>query len=184
MQNFQLLAQGIDVTPLLLAIKRQPELFQRETFRQEMPDSMHKDTEAILLRWQISNGPDRQALDELECHFTSSWWDLPQARALVLAILQRVEGIRLGRVMIARLKPGGHIRPHSDAEQAITYVPYYNRFHLPLETMAGNWFRCAQEVIHMQAGELWWFANTVEHEVVNESTEDRLHLILDIQVCP
>jgi aspartyl/asparaginyl beta-hydroxylase (cupin superfamily) len=33
----------------------------------------------------------------------------------------------------------------------------------------------------MAAGEVWWFDNTVEHEVVNNSADDRIVLICDIR---
>lgn len=180
MRYFQRLAQGIDVAPLLLAVKRQPALFAAQTFRQEAPGSMHADTDAILLRWQQAGDTD-----PLDCRFTDAWTQLPPVRALVLGVMQRVDGIRLGRVLIARLKPYGDIRSHRDTDQDTAgYVQRYARFHLPLETAADVWFRCHDETVHMAAGELWWFANQEEHEVMNNSGDARLHLIVDVEVAP
>jgi hypothetical protein len=33
----------------------------------------------------------------------------------------------------------------------------------------------------MQTGQVWWFQNALEHEVINNSAEARLHLIIDIR---
>jgi hypothetical protein len=33
----------------------------------------------------------------------------------------------------------------------------------------------------MRTGEVWWFNNAIEHEVVNNSADDRIHLIVDIR---
>jgi hypothetical protein len=179
MRYFQQLAAGIDVAPLLLAIKRQEHLFQAQTLRQDAPGSMHADTDAILLRWQQQGDP------LLDCRFTDAWTRLPQARDLVLGILRRVEGIRLGRVMVARLKAHGRILPHRDTDQDTAgYVKTFSRFHLPLQTSPGCVFTCQDEALSMDAGSLYWFANWERHEVQNASDVARLHLIVDCEVAP
>jgi hypothetical protein len=33
----------------------------------------------------------------------------------------------------------------------------------------------------MAQGEVWWFDNSQEHEVMNDSKDERLHLIVDIR---
>jgi hypothetical protein len=34
----------------------------------------------------------------------------------------------------------------------------------------------------MAPGEIWWFDNSVEHEVINNSAGDRIHLIVDVRM--
>jgi hypothetical protein len=33
----------------------------------------------------------------------------------------------------------------------------------------------------MAPGEAWWFDNAQEHEVINNSADDRIHMIVDIR---
>jgi hypothetical protein len=33
----------------------------------------------------------------------------------------------------------------------------------------------------MAPGETWWFQNAVEHEVINNSPIERIHLVIDIR---
>jgi hypothetical protein len=33
----------------------------------------------------------------------------------------------------------------------------------------------------MPQGSVWWFQNAIEHEVVNNSPGDRIHMIVDIR---
>jgi len=33
----------------------------------------------------------------------------------------------------------------------------------------------------MRPGELWWFENAIEHEVTNNSANDRIHMIIDLR---
>jgi hypothetical protein len=35
----------------------------------------------------------------------------------------------------------------------------------------------------MKTGDIWWFDNSQEHEVLNNSADDRLALIVDIRPC-
>jgi hypothetical protein len=78
---------------------------------------------------------------------------------------------------------------HSDrigpAEEAFPdRVPpalYYERYQLPLTTGPGVVFRCGDEVAEMATGDCWWFNNQLEHEVINNSGQDRLSLIVDIR---
>jgi hypothetical protein len=45
----------------------------------------------------------------------------------------------------------------------------------------GVTFRCGDEKVHMETGEVWWFQNALEHEVINNSAHERIHLIIDIR---
>ena len=178
MRNFELIAVGLDVVPLLLAIKRRPELFKINTLRQDFPGSPHKDTESIILRWQAEKTMEK-ALDEHENVSQPAYLLLPEARQIIMQLMARVGGERLGRAMIVRLPPGGHIPAHVDTG---SHAEYYDRFHVVLQSKFGNKFRCGGEIVEMQPGQIWWFQNKVGHEVINNSDEDRLHLIVDIRL--
>ena len=53
------------------------------------------------------------------------------------------------------------------------------RIHIPVITHASVIFHCGQQRLHMQAGECWIFDSWRRHMVVNPSTQDRVHLVID-----
>lgn len=185
MQNFLKIADGINVQPLLLALYRQPGIFTSHSFRQTVPGSPHAAAEDILLRCQPMDG---SCADSRESVWYEASHGLPEARRLVMALMGMVEGERLGRVMITRLTYPHTIRPHSDVgDHPLQYerVRYWGRYHIALQTDPAALFWCADEVVHMAAGECWYFRNDLEHEVFwadpgERVPQQRIHLIVDI----
>ena len=53
------------------------------------------------------------------------------------------------------------------------------RIHIPVITNRTVMFQCGRERIHMAAGECWIFDSWRRHRVVNESSETRIHLVID-----
>ena len=92
--------------------------------------------------------------------------------------MARVGGERLGRVMVNKLRPGGRIFAHADTP---VHADYWDRYHVVLQSAPGCNFRCGEETVYMPPGRVWWFQNAIEHEVVNNSGDDRIHMIVDIR---
>jgi hypothetical protein len=61
------------------------------------------------------------------------------------------------------------------------HAEYWDRFHVCLASAPGANFRCGDEWVHMNPGEIWWFNNRLEHEVINNSGADRIHMVVDIR---
>ena len=53
------------------------------------------------------------------------------------------------------------------------------RIHIPIVTDPSVIFHCGQESLHMRPGECWIFDSWRRHRVVNPSTRDRIHLVID-----
>jgi hypothetical protein len=51
MNNFQKLASGVNILPLLLAIKRRPDLWKADTYLRDYPQGPFGDIESIILRF-------------------------------------------------------------------------------------------------------------------------------------
>lgn len=174
------------VDPLLLAIKRQPQLWREDTYLRDYPQGPFGDTETIMLRFPVKTVKESQ--DELEKYGHSDsqhesvdyppFAYLPEARGIVFGLMATVQGERLGRVMINRLRPGGRIAAHADTP---VHADYYSRHHVVLQTAPGASFRCGDETLYLERGTVWWFNNKLEHEVVNNSTMDRIHMIVDVK---
>lgn len=185
MKNFLRLGEGVNILPLLLAVQQKPYLWNQNTLRQTHQYSPHGEVEDIWLRFNdlkpFEGRTEAEARDEfLDQHESicyPGWHELPEAQHIVHSINAQVKGFRIGRVMLTRLAPGKRIYPHVDTGDHATY---YERFHVVLQSSPGCLFRCGDETVQMRTGECWWFQNQVEHEVVNNGLDDRVHLIVDI----
>lgn len=176
MNNFYRLADNVDVVPLMNALNANPDLWNQHTVRTQHEETAHGQVSDILLRF---NDLDGGIIDNKECINFPAIWRLPQARQMINALMARVEGERLGRCIIAKLPVGASILPHIDGGAPATY---YDRYHIVLASTAGCLFRCGDETVNMKTGEVWWFNNAIEHEVINNSAHDRINLIVDIRV--
>lgn len=186
MRNFLKIGQGTDVMPLMAAIARQPDLWKVDTYLRDYPQGPFGDIDSIILRFpkKIIAATAEEAeqhlasIDQHESHSTPAYASLPEARPLVMALMGYVGGTRLGRVIINRIRPAGCITPHCDTPD---HAEYFDRHHIVLQSAPGVVFRAEDEKVYMGSGETWWFNNAVEHEVVNNSAIDRIHLIVDVR---
>ena len=186
LRNFLKLNDGTNVMPLLLAIRRRPELWKEDTYLRDYPQGPFSMIESIMLRFPVKGVAETE--QELQDHHSRydqhesidypAYKLLTEARPLVMGLMAYVSGERLGRVMINKIAPGGRIFPHADTP---AHADYYSRFHVVLESYPGVQFRCGDETTYMPPGSVWWFNNKLAHEVVNDSPGDRIHMIVDIR---
>lgn len=181
MKNFLKIADNVGVMPLLVDIARQPELWKEDTYLRDYPQGPFGDVETIFLRFPPDSVTEmeRDARDQHESINRVEQRYLPHARPMFMNLLAAVQGERIGRVMINKLKPGGRIFPHADTP---AHAEYWDRFHICLQGGPGSLFRCGDETVCMRPGEVWWFQNLIEHEVTNNSTDDRIHMIVDVRL--
>ena len=190
MRYFHKLASGLDVRVLVHSIARQPELWNVNRLRTTYPGTPHTEVSDIWLRFQDSAQVEepqagevtvergRMFLDEHESINYPAFACLPAARQIIWDLMRLVEGERLGRVLITRLAPGCKIAPHADGG---AHAAYYDRYHVALVVLPGVVFRAGNEQVLMTTGDVWWFDNSQEHEVINNSADDRLTMIVDIR---
>ena len=81
-----------------------------------------------------------------------------------------------GRSRLMGLGPGAVVPSHVDIHY---YWRTHIRIHVPVITNPGVRFFCGGDVVHMQPGEAWVFDSFRLHEVRNEGSEKRTHLVLD-----
>lgn len=179
MKNFQQL-YTFDPVHLVNQIARQPNLWKEDTYLRDYAQGPFGDCETIFLRFPPASVSEleRGQKDQHECVWMDGAVHLPAARALIFLLMGRIEGERLGRVMINKLRAGGRIYPHPDTP---AHAEYWDRFHFVLQSGPGCNFRAGDETVNMPTGTVWWFQNAVEHEVVNNSADDRLHMVVDIR---
>jgi hypothetical protein len=167
MKNFHFLASGVDVNPLMLAIRRRPDLWKEDTFLRHYPQGPFGETETIMLRFpekveglteeQIDLYKQNQlaGYDQYEAIDYPPYKVLHEARPLVRDLMARVAGERLGRVMINKIVPGGRIFAHADTPEQTRY--------------------------YTLTGECFWFDNSQVHSVENNSADERVSMVVDVR---
>lgn len=95
------------------------------------------------------------------------------AAALSRAPLAPIPG-KAPSAFFSMLKPGAHIPPHTGVTNTRAII------HLPLVIPPGCEFRVGGETRTWKEGEAFAFDDTIEHEAVNRSGENRLVLIFDV----
>ena len=82
----------------------------------------------------------------------------------------------LARSRLMRLAARSEVSPHVDFN-----YHWYNRvrIHIPVITNEQVVFYCGDEQVHMRAGECWIFDSWRNHNVINSSDQDRVHLVVD-----
>ncbi len=188
MRNFMQVGNDAPVLPLLMALQRKPELWNRATLRQDFPGSPHAAVDDIWLRMEDIGhldpaDPDLGAKSEAaERIWQPAWFELPEARGLVVPLMQRVGAYELARVIITRLPPGKSILPHADTQGAYANLPDIARYHIVLQGLPGSLFHAGDETVTMLTGSVWWFDAHQVHACDNFSADDRLHLLVDVRV--
>ena len=85
-------------------------------------------------------------------------------------------GVVWSRSRLLRLAPGATVPEHAD----INYHWFTRvRLHIPIVTRPEVRFHCADQVVHMAAGEAWVFDNWRSHRVENFTPDERIHLVAD-----
>jgi len=168
--NYLRLHDNLDIELLRSRVEQIPAAKWRESERERLFD-VHRDTEALLL-----------------VHFEDHKYAEPDYRPLYFELQDELRPVVdyvadyyrdngfVVRLLLAKLKPGGRIPPHTDAGYSLLNC---HRIHLPLTTNDGVAFVIGGETRHMRVGELWEINNGTVHAVENRGTEDRIHLIVD-----
>jgi hypothetical protein len=173
MRNFHRLAQGLAVGPLMASIARHPDLWDSDKLRTGIANGPHAEASDIILRFGKPDINDLYPSDDRPA------MALLGAKGMALQIMTLVGGSELGRVLVTRLEPGKHILPHADEG---TYSDRFDRYHVCLQSLPGNLFRCGDEAISPETSDLWWFNSSIEHEIANNSKDDRITLIVDVRI--
>lgn len=128
-------------------------------------------------------------LEDLPVHDTvtlEKWGSMKQllgrARRHILAhpkLAQALDNAApVSRAMLTVLAKEGVIAWHCDDGP---YHEKHLRFHVPLVTNPYCTMYSANEQVHMNVGDLWWFNNRVPHCAANWGTVPRIHLIFEMR---
>lgn len=183
MRQFYKLAEGLEVWPVLHQLARNEDLWNANRFRTEFPGTPHADADDIIIRFSDTATLDTttRVMGDTRPVWHPAAAKLPALRPIINALMSQVNAYELGRVLIARLRPGGRILPHADNEGDYVHAADIARYHVVLQGLPGCLFHCGTETVQMRTGEVWWFNAHEVHSVENNSTDDRIHLLVDVR---
>jgi hypothetical protein len=81
-----------------------------------------------------------------------------------------------GRSRFMGLAAGSEVPRHIDVHY---YWRTHWRIHIPVITNPGVLFTCGEQTVHMASGDCWVFDSFRWHDVQNNGSEQRIHLVLD-----
>lgn len=180
MNNMMHIASGINVLPLQLALKRNPQLWNEITSRTEHPESPHRDVSDIHIRYNDLKNHENRVQFNLE--HDSVWYPsvavLPEVKEIAFQLMGLVRGERLGGILITRIPPGKQCFPHIDGGW---HASYYDKYAIQIQGNAEQAFCFDNESFSAAPGDVYWFDNSTSHWVTNNSNEDRITLIVCIR---
>jgi len=183
---FQKIAEGVDTVPVLSALQRHPELWNAKRFRTTFENTPHGSVDDIWIRFSDDSKTTDTAsvMADGDCVWHDAIKVLPQVRGIILDVMRRMEAYAVDRVIITRLAPGKTILPHADNEGTYVHDPDRHRYHVVLQGLPGSLYRTGDEIVCMRTGEVYWFDALTEHSVVNNSSDDRIHMLIDLRIMP
>lgn len=187
MRNFYRLCTGLNMGQVMHSLSRQPNLWNEYTFRTTFPNTPFGDNDDIILRFAPPETCAKGIYDVINSN-NSVWYPaihkLPEVKDVVLDVMRYSRAYALDRLLITRLKPGGKILEHTDDEGSYSNTGDVERLHVVLQGLPGSNFICGDETVNMQTGEVWWFNPHKPHAAVNNSSMERIHLLVDLRYMP
>lgn len=101
--------------------------------------------------------------------------DYLQRCPYLMEVLRCIGGV-WGRSRLMKLSGQAEVTPHIDTNY---YWRERMRVHVPIVTQPSVRFYCGEQDMHMPAGECWIFDTWSMHNVVNDASEERIHLVAD-----
>jgi hypothetical protein len=186
MKNF-LHVGDADVLPIMMALQRRPHLWDQHTYRTTFTGTPFAGMHDILLRYSApakheGNADPMALINDTALEFYPAWQELSEVRPVIFNLMRRFEGVSLGRVIIARLPPGGTIAAHADDYGDYAQRDDGMRFHVAVQGLPGCLFHCGGETVQCLTGQVWWFNHKATHSAENHSADERIHLLIDMQV--
>ena len=83
-------------------------------------------------------------------------------------------------VRVLRLAAGNIVKEHTDPTLGLEIPTSVIRLTIPIINAPGVEFYLNNEIVPMKPGECWYMRLTDPHRVINNSTEDRINLTIDM----
>lgn len=182
-KSHELVCDDLDVVSLQKELIDNYDEFDKYDYRRTFPNSPHAQMHDIWARYNdVKPFEEKGSLQGFEAEHDSIWYPviekIPSVKKVVFDLMSRVQGERLGGILITKLPAGGHITRHTDSGW---HAQYYDKFYVPVLNGEGSIFGFDDGDIVPHVGEAWWFDNSNVHWVDNKSNIDRIAMIVCIR---
>ena len=175
MEYFRLEQVNVDIRSILAELAQYPEAWTEQRGRQKI--AVQREAMAIPIRGlRKSKIQGRKRRDVHESRYTTLSKRFPSVIEFIRQTAAN-KNAKIARAKVVNLPPGKQVFPHVDRGD---YYAIRDRYHLVIDS-AGSLMRAGGEEVRMKTGELWWFDNKAEHEALNDTDQDRIHLIFDLE---
>lgn len=183
-KSYQRLFTGIPVEAALREIESRPDLWDQYTERTRAPESPHRDSHDIWLRFR----PRRELLEPMHygephhAEFYPAWHALPAVQRIVWDLVGLLKPVHLGAILITKIPPGKRIHAHNDNNGAWNALYMNCKLWVPLKTNRRCVRRFEDGSVVMKAGSAWAVNNLQIHSVENYGDEEVITLIPTMRV--
>jgi len=182
-RSHELVCNDLDVTTLQQEILKNYDEFDKYNYRRTFTNSPHSEMSDIWARYNdVKPFEEKGDLTGFEAEHDSIWYPvidkIPSVKKVVFDLMRKVDGERLGGILITKLPPNGHIARHTDSGW---HAQYYDKFFVPVLIKQGAIFGFDDGDIDAKEGEAWWFDNSNPHWVTNNTDTDRIAMIICIR---
>jgi hypothetical protein len=171
-------ADGFEVERLQQALAENADAWDRHTERTAFYGSPHAGVSDIWVRYRDRADYRGDPSFFAEPH-ESVWYpviaQLPAAWSLARKVVRRMGCRTLGGVLITRIRPGHKVDWHTDGGW---HAIHYRKFGLQILGNQDQAFRFEDCELRAEPGELYEFINQRPHMVANDSTTDRITMII------
>ena len=184
-QHMKKLDFTVDVSSVMAVLEDHPELWNEYPMRTEFAGSPHREVSDIILRYtapELLGDLDQSRPHESVWYIAMASWASMQD--IINNVLDTIGRPKLGGVLITKIPPCGQVYPHSDAGR--WHSEYYNKKILVLlQSAPGQSFNYEDGELHEGiTGEVFEFDNMPVHGVTNNSSIDRISLIMAVRTLP
>lgn len=176
--SFVKIAEKLDVSAIVEALNKNPQLWDEHNHRRVFDGSPHAEMVDIWVRF----GDISEGFEKLREPHDSVWYDssniIDGVRDVAFQLMALVQGERLGGILITKLGAGNEILPHVDKGW---HAEYYEKFYVSIKSPKGSKFCFEDGAIESKAGDVYLFRNDRLHWVKNDTTEERITMVVCIK---
>ena len=166
----------INISPIQKLITNHPELWKSMTYRQDKYKP-HKNTESIICIWSGSKNNIKQIIKH-EPNYNLFETFIKNIINKLKFHFNWKKDIFIYKAMFAKLKANKRITKHTDGGPLLR-IP--QRIHIPIFSEHNLIDVDINNITyHLKEGTIYNFNNTKPHRVINNSSKDRIHFIIDV----
>ena len=175
LKHIGLTEHRFDITPIVEELNAHGDLWNQFKGRLMHPQSPHRHTDDIWLRYAEENLHDK--VRKVEGPHKSVWFpaakELPVTKALAERMFECVGAKELGGVLLIRVPPGEQIYPHVDHGW---HAKYYDKLAVQIESDIEQEFAFEDGSLSALPGESYWIDNHYPHWVTNPTARPWINM--------